>query len=58
MGAGTGPGPGPSYPIVSRSTPCLLGYTLGVDGTCVGKFCLMVLYISASYNLVDNGGVG
>lgn len=38
VGAGPGPGPGPSYPIVSRSTPCLLGYTLGIDGTCVGKF--------------------
>lgn len=35
---GPGPGPGPSYPIVSRSTPCLLGYTFGADGTCVGKF--------------------
>uniref|UniRef100_A0A8C1J4W2 Fibulin-5-like n=1 Tax=Cyprinus carpio TaxID=7962 RepID=A0A8C1J4W2_CYPCA len=29
------PRPGPSYPIVSRSTPCILGYTLGADGTCV-----------------------
>ncbi|XP_028853002.1 fibulin-5 isoform X2 [Denticeps clupeoides] len=25
----------PSYPIVSRSAPCLLGYALGEDGTCV-----------------------
>ncbi|XP_030627795.1 fibulin-5 [Chanos chanos] len=25
----------PSYPIVSRSVPCVLGYTLGEDGTCV-----------------------
>ncbi|XP_056108991.1 fibulin-5 [Rhinichthys klamathensis goyatoka] len=35
VGAGPGPGPGPSYPIVSRSTPCLLGYTPGDDGACV-----------------------
>lgn len=33
-----GPGPGPSYPIVSRSAPCFLGYTAGDDGTCVGEF--------------------
>nr|XP_023691796.1 fibulin-5 [Paramormyrops kingsleyae] len=25
----------PSYPIVGRSAPCILGYTLGEDGTCV-----------------------
>ncbi|XP_017573716.1 fibulin-5 [Pygocentrus nattereri] len=36
LGPGPEPGPGPSYPIVSRpSTPCVLGYTLGEDGTCV-----------------------
>lgn len=35
---GTGSGPGPSYPIVGRpSAPCILGYTLGEDGSCVGK---------------------
>uniref|UniRef100_A0A6Q2YZC4 Developmental arteries and neural crest EGF-like protein n=1 Tax=Esox lucius TaxID=8010 RepID=A0A6Q2YZC4_ESOLU len=29
------PGPvAPSYPIVSRSAPCILGYTLSEDGTC------------------------
>lgn len=31
-------GPGPSYPIVSRSAPCFIGYTAGADGTCVGEF--------------------
>ena len=42
VGPGRGPGPGPSYPIVSRSsTPCLLGYTLAEDGTCVGKCSLV-----------------
>ncbi|XP_041929061.1 fibulin-5 [Alosa sapidissima] len=30
------PGPvAPSYPIVSRTAPCILGYSLGGDGTCV-----------------------
>ncbi|XP_036811254.1 fibulin-5 isoform X1 [Oncorhynchus mykiss] len=29
-----GPPVAPSYPVVSRSAPCLLGYTLAEDGTC------------------------
>uniref|UniRef100_A0A8B9H8Q2 Fibulin 5 n=1 Tax=Astyanax mexicanus TaxID=7994 RepID=A0A8B9H8Q2_ASTMX len=35
LGPRTGPGPGPSYPVMRSSTPCLLGYTLGEDGTCI-----------------------
>ena len=40
------PGPvEPSYPIVSRSAPCILGYTLGEDGTCNGE-CAVNLVLS------------
>lgn len=35
LGPRTGPGPGPSYPVMRSSTPCLLGYTLAEDGTCI-----------------------
>lgn len=44
------PGPvAPSYPIVSRTAPCVLGYTLGEDGTCVGEFnqCSPTFFISS-----------
>lgn len=46
---GSGPGPGPSYPIVGRSSaPCLLGYTLGEDGSCVGKSAFLLSFESLS----------
>lgn len=35
---GAGSAPGPSYPIVGRSSaPCILGYVVGEDGSCVGE---------------------
>lgn len=40
------PGPvEPSYPIVSRSAPCILGYSVGEDGTCNGE-CVVNFVLS------------
>lgn len=48
------PGPvAPSYPIVSRTAPCVLGYTLGEDGTCVGEFTQVFHFLSFSLTLSD-----